>query len=126
MTDFDARYGQSYPPSILGGTRPHPPASDPNKVNTAHATAAAFADLATLKADGTSGDGHYTGAAFTAGQYITLVDGSKTHYAAGVWAADAADEPADEPDEYADLDDDGDHDDDDHHLEDEDEDEEED
>ena len=39
-----------------------------------------------LKADGTNGDGNYTGPAFTSGQYIVLADGSRAHYTSGAWA----------------------------------------
>lgn len=63
---------------------------DPLDISADHAVAAAFADLATLKSDHTSGDGSYSGAAFTTGQYITLVDKSKAHYASAAWTAGAA------------------------------------
>lgn len=51
------------------------------------AAAAAFADLVTLQADNTYGDGNFSGRAMTAGEYIVLGDGSKAHYKAGAWAA---------------------------------------
>jgi hypothetical protein len=49
-----------------------------------------FNSLAELKADGTEGDGNYSGAAMTAGQYVVLGDGSCAHYAGAAWAAGAA------------------------------------
>lgn len=49
-----------------------------------------FADLSTLKSDGTKGDGNYTGSDFSSGQYITLGDGSKAHYGSNAWTAGAA------------------------------------
>ena len=62
---------------------------DPNDLSNADAAmkaAAAVADLATLKADGTLGDGNFTGT-FQSGQYIKLGDDSRAHYTAGAWAA---------------------------------------
>jgi hypothetical protein len=60
---------------------------DPNNVTQATLGSTVYPDLATLKADATVGDGHYTGPAFTAGQYAVLDDDSKAHYDAGVWSA---------------------------------------
>jgi len=82
--------------TIFGGFSPiTPPAAiDPNDV-TARLTAPIPANLAAIKANATYGDGKYatpySGAAFTAGQYVTLTDGSfanfTPHTAAGVWVA---------------------------------------
>lgn len=49
-----------------------------------------FADLATIKADGTVGDGNYTGSDFTTGQFVTLGDASVAHYASAAWSVGAA------------------------------------
>ena len=52
--------------------------------------AGSFGSLAELAADGTHGDGNYSGAAFTAGQYVVLGDGTCAHYASTAWAAGVA------------------------------------
>ena len=49
-----------------------------------------FGSLAALQADQTEGDGNYSGAAMTTGQYVVLGDGSCAHYATGAWVAGAA------------------------------------
>jgi Bacteriophage tail sheath protein len=63
---------------------------DPNNVTQATLGSTVYPDLATLKADPTVGDTHYSGPAFTAGQYAVLGDGSKAHTpdtgASSVWA----------------------------------------
>lgn len=46
-----------------------------------------FEDLATLKADGTYGDGNYPGT-MKEGDYVRLGDGSTAHYDGAVWKAD--------------------------------------
>jgi len=72
------------------------------------AAVSVFADLATLKADLTWGDGVYAGPVMTDKQFINLADGSKatwdgliwTEFAGGVAAAMAADNPAEAPGDY--------------------------
>lgn len=55
------------------------------------ATAVPPADLTTLKADAVIGDaGSAKPAAFTAGQYLVLADGSRVHYSGTAWVAGAA------------------------------------
>ena len=81
--------------TVFGGFSPiTPPAAiDPNDV-TSRLTAPIPANLTALKAHATYGDGKYatpySGAAFTAGQYVTLTDASLAHFTphtgAGVWA----------------------------------------
>ena len=65
---------------------------DPLDVTAKHplVTGAPAATLGVLTADGTLGNGVYTGPAFTTGQYITLTDGSKASYATGAWSVGAA------------------------------------
>ena len=50
----------------------------------------ATADLATLKADGTDGDGNFGGGAFTTGQYVVLDDNSVAYYDGAAWQAGVA------------------------------------
>ena len=66
-------------------------AQRPNDVTAAHATVTGTpaADLTTLKADGTLGDGAYGGPAFTTGQYILLDDGNQAYYDGAAWQAGA-------------------------------------
>lgn len=49
--------------------------------------ATAPADLTDLKADPVYGDGNFTGATFTTGQYVTLGDNSTAHWDALIWTA---------------------------------------
>ena len=49
-----------------------------------------FADLVTLKADGTDGDGAFSGAAFESGQYVRLGDGSTAYWNGTIWQAGEA------------------------------------
>lgn len=84
--------------TVFGGLNPitQPALADPNDV-TGRITTPVPADLTALKAHATYGDGKYQtpfgGAAFTAGQYVKLTDGSKAHFtphtAAGAWVAGA-------------------------------------
>jgi uncharacterized protein len=84
--------------TVFGGLNPitQPALADPNNV-TSRITSPVPATLTALKAHATYGDGKYQtpfgGAAFTAGQYVTLGDQSKAHFTphtnAGVWVAGA-------------------------------------
>lgn len=60
-----------------------------NISKTVFGAVAAPADLQALKADATFGDGNFTGAAMTSGQYVYLADKTKAHYAANAWSAGA-------------------------------------
>ncbi len=67
-----------------------------------------FADLATLKLDGTYGDGAYTGDTMTDGQYVRLGDGSTAYWDGLAWQAGKAPDavivvvlsPIDDPGSY--------------------------
>jgi hypothetical protein len=50
----------------------------------------ATADLATLVADGTDGDGNFGGGAFTAGQYVVLDDNAVAYYDGANWQSGVA------------------------------------
>jgi len=65
--------------------------NDPLNVTKMHplVTGTDAADLPTLKASGTIGDGSYTGAAFTTGQYVILGNNTKASYKSGAWVAGA-------------------------------------
>jgi Bacteriophage tail sheath protein len=66
--------------TLFGGFDPiQPPTVDPNDRTVAALGPLNFANLAALKADPTVGDTHYTGPAFDAGDYVTLLDASKAH-----------------------------------------------
>jgi hypothetical protein len=78
--------------TLFGGFDPiQPPSVDPNDRTTAALAGLSFANLAALKADPTVGDGHYTGVAFNAGDYVTLQDKSLAHVTgtagSSVWTA---------------------------------------
>lgn len=71
------------------------PGSDPLNLtaDVFGSSASAPANLATLQADGTYGDGNLTyngGADFTTGQYVKLGDASLAHYASSAWSVGAA------------------------------------
>ena len=77
-------FGNATSHAAVGGT------VDPLNVTSVNLpTAGTFANLAALKANATSGDGHYSGPAFTTAQYVVLGDNSHAFYKAGVWSAGA-------------------------------------
>ena len=71
--------------TIFGDLKPitQPAGADPYDV-TSRLTTPIPANLSAIQAHNTYGNGGYTGAAFTAGQYVTLGDGSKANYAVTV------------------------------------------
>jgi hypothetical protein len=78
--------------TLFGNFDPiQPPSTDPNDRTVAALGGQSFANLAALKADATVGDGHYTGPAFNAGDFVTLSDASKAHVTgtagASVWSS---------------------------------------
>ncbi len=80
--------------TLFGGFDPiQPPTVDPNDRTVSALGGLSFPNLADLKADATVGDGHYSGVAFNAGDYVTLGDASKAHVTgtagSSVWAAGA-------------------------------------
>jgi uncharacterized protein len=80
--------------TLFGSFDPiQPPSVDPNDRTAAALGGLTFANLAALKADPTVGDGHYTGVAFNAGDFVTLADASKNKVTGtagtSVWSAGA-------------------------------------
>jgi hypothetical protein len=52
--------------------------------------AAAMSDLTALQADGTEGDGNFSGGTFAPGQYITLQNAGLAHYDGSNWSSGPA------------------------------------